>query len=89
MIFERVVMERVLCVWKDIYFSICGFMGRRTFVLGESRKMKGEIWFEFWLKMLIVFVKWRFREVYKLEFNDEVKKIIFEINLIRKEFKDL
>lgn len=51
--------------------------------------MKGEIWFEFWLKMLIVFVKWRFREVYKLEFNDEVKKIIFEINLIRKEFKDL
>lgn len=52
--------------------SSWGFVGRVQFK-GAVEDREGDL-SEPWLQILVAFVKWRFREVYKLEFNDEAKK---------------
>lgn len=41
---------------------------------GVLQKMERETQSVPWFKMLVASVKWRFREAYKLEFNDVAKK---------------
>lgn len=73
MVSERAGTEWVPCVWKETHYSSRGSL-RRGHTPGVLPKTKRETWSEPWFKMLVASAKWRFREVYKLEFNDEAKK---------------
>lgn len=66
-------MEWVPCVLKETHYSICSNTGREH-TPGVLQKMERETRSVPWFKMLVASVKWRFREAYKLEFNDVAKK---------------